>query len=270
MPELPEVETVRRGLEKAVGRKIAQIFRSDKKLRFGSTVDLSNLVGARILEIQRRARYLIVILDNNHSLIIHLGMSGQLTLAQEFQELKHDHFAALLDDNIWLIFNDTRRFGFVDLVESKKIHQHKMLSKLGCEPLSDDFNAEYLFKNLADKKMNIKTTMMDNALVVGVGNIYINESLFLAKISPTRAAQSLSKKEVSKLVSEIKKTLAKAIELGGSTISDYIAVNGESGYFQNDFKVYGQEGSNCLICKTPVQRIRQNGRSTFFCSKCQK
>ncbi|NBV06058.1 MAG: bifunctional DNA-formamidopyrimidine glycosylase/DNA-(apurinic or apyrimidinic site) lyase [Proteobacteria bacterium] len=270
MPELPEVETVRRGLENAVGKKIIQVFRSEKKLRFDSTLDLEKIVNAKISDISRRARYLIINFNNQTSLIVHLGMSGQVTLAQNFKKLKHDHFACLFDDETWLIFNDTRRFGFVDLVLTKNLNKHKMLSNLGPEPLSADFNQKYLQKKLSTKKMNIKTTMMDNELVVGVGNIYINESLFESGISPLRSASSLSKTEIKKLITAVKKTLQKAIDLGGSTISDYIAVNGESGYFQNDFKVYAREKLNCLLCSDFIKKIKQNGRSSFFCQKCQR
>ncbi len=269
MPELPEVETIRRGLASAVDKKIIRVFRSDKKLRFDSTLDLEKIVNAKITDISRRARYLIINFNNQTSLILHLGMSGQVTLAQSFKKLKHDHFACLFDDETWLIFNDTRRFGFFDLVLTKNLGKHKMLSKLGPEPFSEDFNEKYLQEKLSTKKMNIKTTMMDNELVVGIGNIYINESLFESKISPLRSASSLSKTEIKKLIATVKKTLQKAIDLGGSTISDYMAVNGESGYFQNDFKVYGRGRESCLICKNLIQKMKQNGRSSFYCQTCQ-
>lgn len=270
MPELPEVETIRRGLENLVGRKIGKIFRSNKKMRIESSLDLSDLKGARILEITRRARYLIINFSNKKSLIIHLGMSGKVTVGKDFKKLKHDHFACEFDDGSWLIFNDARRFGFIDLIESKNLKTHKMLAKLGPEPLSDEFNFSDLKAKLRSKKMNIKTAMMDNEIVVGVGNIYINESLFDSGISPLRNGCDLKDLEIKKLISSIKKIIKRAIELGGSSISDYVDTKGDLGYFQNSFKVYGREKQNCLHCKNLIQRIVQNGRSSFYCSTCQK
>lgn len=270
MPELPEVETIRLGLTDLVSKKTRKIFRSEKKLRLSSTIDLTKIKGAEILEISRRARYLIVRFDNDLSLIIHLGMSGRITLEKEFQKLKHDHFACELDDGTWLTFNDTRRFGFVDLVKTKDLPKHKMLAKLGPEPLSAEFNFDDLSQKLRGKKTNIKTTIMDNQLVVGVGNIYVSESLFDAGISPLREAGSLKKGEINKLISSIKKTIKAAIDAGGSSISDYVDSKGELGYFQNSHKVYGRDQEKCLQCKKPIQRIVQNGRSSFFCNHCQK
>jgi formamidopyrimidine-DNA glycosylase len=269
MPELPEVETVRKGLENLVSRKIATIFRSNKKLRFESTLNLADLEGAKITEINRRARYLIIGFSNKTSLILHLGMSGRVTSVNDFEQLKHDHFAMEFTDESWLIFNDPRRFGFVDLIKTKNLETHKMLAKLGPEPLSTEFNFADLKKKLARKKMNIKTTMMANEIVVGVGNIYINESLLDSGISPLRPANELKDAEIKKLISSIKKIIKNAIELGGSSISDYVNSKGELGYFQNKFKVYGRDKENCLHCKNQIQRIVQNGRSSFYCSTCQ-
>jgi formamidopyrimidine-DNA glycosylase len=270
MPELPEVETLRLGLEEIAGKKIMQVFRSEKKMRIDSSLDLQNLVGANILKISRRARYLIFDFSNKKSLILHLGMSGKVTMQLDFKQLKHDHFACKFNDNSWLIFNDTRRFGFVDLIESKNITKHKMLAKLGCEPLGDDFNFTNLQPKLAHKNMNIKTAMMDNEIVVGVGNIYISESLFDAKILPTRQASSLKAAEIKKLITSIKKIIAQAIKMGGSSISDYVNAKGDLGYFQNSHKVYGRQGQNCLLCKNLIKKIVLNGRSSFYCPQCQK
>ena len=270
MPELPEVETVRRGLENLVGQKIVRVFLSDKKLRIDSSLDLQDLVNAKILEILRRARYLIINFSNKKSLILHLGMSGKISVSAAFEQLKHDHFVCEFADKKWLIFNDARRFGFVDLVETKNLAKHKMLAKLACEPLSSEFDLPYFSQKLRHKKMNIKTTLMDNEIVVGVGNIYANESLFDAAISPLRDSCNLQKNEVKKLLASIKKIIKSAIDFGGSSISDYVHTNGDSGKFQNNFKVYGREKLNCLLCKTAIQRIVQNGRSTFYCASCQK
>jgi formamidopyrimidine-DNA glycosylase len=270
MPELPEVETIRRGLNSLIKKRVKTIFQSNKNLRIKSTKDLSEIEKSKIIEIKRRARYLIVDFDNFYSLIIHLGMSGRLTISKEFYNLKHDHFACEFEDNSWLIFNDPRRFGFIDLIESKNIKNHKMLSKLGFEPLAEEFDFEYLKEKLSRKKMNIKTTMMDNEIVVGVGNIYINESLFSAGILPSKNANDLNDKEIKSLISAVKKTIKNAIELGGSSINDYVNSEGNLGNFQNSFKVYGRNNQNCLICNSLIMKIVQNGRSSFYCSKCQK
>jgi formamidopyrimidine-DNA glycosylase len=270
MPELPEVETIRRGLDHLTEKKVKQIFCSDKKMRIASTLDLQDLVNGKITEITRRARYLIIHFSNKKSLIIHLGMSGRITVSKNFQQLKHDHFACEFNDGLWLIFNDPRRFGFVDLLETKNLKNHKMLVKLGPEPLSDEFNLNDLKEKLRNKKMNIKTSMMDNEIVVGVGNIYIGESLFDSGISPLREASSLKESELKKLISSIKKIIKKAIDLGGSSISDYVDSKGELGNFQNTFKVYGRADEKCLLCKNLIRKIVQNGRSSFFCDKCQK
>ena len=311
MPELPEVETVKSGLEQnVIGKEIVDIKTSDKNLRFPFPKNLSDLKNSKIILVQRRARYLLINLDNNKTLLVHLGMSGKLNYFDNFPNFisydplvdtnsrrivaavtygdscdkknniidkddfcrpkKHDHVFILFSDGSGLIYNDTRRFGFVDVVENNQINSHKMIKNLGVEPLSDDFNAQYLAKFLKTKSMNIKTTMMDNKIVVGVGNIYINESLFLSGISPIRAANSLKKSEIELLVKNIKEILVSAIKAGGSTLRDYVDLKGDVGEFQFDFKVYGKHNKNCLDCQTKIQRIKQNGRSSFYCSKCQK
>ena len=270
MPELPEVETIRLGLKNIVGRKIVKIFRSEKKLRLEPSLDFQALKSAKISEIFRRARYLIFNLSNDLSLIIHLGMSGRITLEREFKQLKHDHFACEFNDETWLVFNDPRRFGFVDLVKTKDLSRHKMLTKLGPEPLEKEFNFSDFFKKLRSKKTNIKTAIMDNHMVVGVGNIYTNESLFDSGISPLRKTDSLTKNEIEKLISSIKKIIKAAIKSGGSSISDYVDSHGNFGRFQDDFKVYGRPGEKCLQCKNLIQRIVQSGRASFFCNQCQK
>lgn len=274
MPELPEVETVKNGMISLKNKKISEVFSSNKKLRFASTLNLSQLENLKITNIRRRARYLILDLSQQKNLIIHLGMSGKISINNEFNKLKHDHFAAKFEDNSYIIFNDARRFGFVDLINQDDLKNHKMLKNLGPEPLSDEFNPKYLKNILKNKEMNIKTTMMDNKIVVGVGNIYINESLFDSKILPTRKSKSLSLKEITNLVNSIKKIIQQAIDLGGSSISDYVKASGEMGNFQNNFKVYGRwdkkKPEKCLICNENIKKIVQNGRSTFYCSKCQK
>jgi formamidopyrimidine-DNA glycosylase len=270
MPELPEIETIRSGLQNLVGRKVKKIFRSDKKLRMSSGLDLHDLNGLKILEINRRARYLIINFTDKKSLILHLGMSGKVTVQKKFSQLKHDHFVIFFDDGGHLIFNDARRFGFVDFIETKNLKNHQFLKKLGVEPLSDEFHFAHLKEKLQRKKMNIKTAMMNNEVVVGVGNIYINESLFDSGISPLREASSLKENELKKLISSIKKILESAIKLGGSSISDYVNSQGDLGNFQNSFKVYGRSKEKCLHCKILIKRLVQNGRSSFYCEQCQR
>lgn len=272
MPELPEVETICQTIQHLKGRKIKNIFRSEKRLRLESTLDLLTLKNSKINNFNRRARYLLIGFDNDRSLIVHLGMSGKLThsCSGDFLQKKHDHFICELDDDSRLIFNDPRRFGFIDLIHTKDLVRHKMLAKLGPEPLSTQFNSKYLTAKLRDKKMNIKTAMMDNEIVVGVGNIYINESLFASEISPLRSASSLSKAEIEKLTKTIKNILEKAIKLGGSSINDYVDSAGKKGNFQNSFKVYGNNRKKCLHCNDIITKIVQNGRSSFYCNNCQK
>ena len=269
MPELPEVETVKRGIEILQNQQITDVFQSNKNLRINSQEDLSLLNNATINKIKRRARYLICELDNNKSLIIHLGMSGQLTVGQ-FQQKKHDHFACQFEQDKWLVFNDARRFGFIDLVDNDNLANHQFLRKLGPEPLEDEFNTQYLASKLKNKSMNIKTTLMDNSIVVGVGNIYANESLFDAGIRPEKSANKLNKNEIEDITKSIKKTIQNAIDLGGSSISDYVNATGEFGGYQSNFKVYGRENNQCFTCGTIITRIVQNGHSTFYCKKCQK
>jgi formamidopyrimidine-DNA glycosylase len=274
MPELPEVETICRGLkENIINKEISDVKISDKKLRFNYPENfIQNLNKSKIINISRRARYILIHLKNDQILLIHLGMTGKLNFFQNFNEkiAKHDHIIIKFSDNSFLIYNDVRRFGFTDLFQSIEEKNHKMLNNLAIEPLSDKFNAKYLQKKLKNKSMNIKNIMMDNKIVVGVGNIYINESLFLSNISPKRAANKVKLKELEKLVKNIKEILQKAIDKGGSTLRDYQKLNGDIGNFQFNFTVYGREDENCVICQTKIQRIKQNGRSTFFCPNCQK
>ncbi len=269
MPELPEVETIKRDLQILERQKIIAIFRSNKKFRIDSSLDLQALVGSQINEINRQARYLLIKNNNQQTLIIHLGMSGRLMIANNFNSLKHDHFACQFNDGKWLIFNDPRRFGFVDLVDNKDLANHKMLAKLALEPLAEEFNWQYLRAKLLKKNINIKTAIMDNQIVVGVGNIYASESLFDAQILPLRIASSLSISELKKLVASIKKIISNAIDNRGSSISDYVDAKGNLGNFQNNHQVYDRANYDCNICQKKIERIVQNGRSSFYCSNCQ-
>jgi len=275
MPELPEVETIKTSLINAniINGKITEIFRSQYKLRTVSTLDLKELASLTIKKISRRARYLMIELNNQTSLIIHLGMSGRLLLKSTSPTTKHDHFAIKItyqNDDKWIIFNDPRRFGLIDLIDNQDLKQHQLLAKLGPEPLSNDFNPQYLANKLANKNINIKTSLMDNQIVVGVGNIYVNESLFLAKILPLRSSKSINDAEIKNLVKSIKFILNQAIANKGSSINDYVDADGNVGNFQNNFKVYGRMNQNCIKCSNKIEKVMQNGRSSFFCQKCQK
>ncbi len=272
MPELPEVETVCRGIKQnIIGKKIAAIQTSDKNLRLPFPKNFADLQNQKIISVERRARYIMIKITSKKCLLVHLGMSGKLLYLEKLPKklAKHDHFLMKFSDDSGLIYNDPRRFGLVDLVDENKINQHQMIKNLGPEPLTDEFGGKYLKEKLTGKKINIKTAMMDNSIVVGVGNIYINESLFKSKILPTKEAGSLNLKQLEILVKNIKDILSKAIDLGGSTLRDYVQLNGDIGGFQLDFKVYGRGDQDCLVCSSKIKKIRQNGRSTFYCDDCQ-
>lgn len=273
MPELPEVETICRGIaHNIIGKKIIATKTSDKKLRLPFPPQFSiNLQNQTIVSVQRRARYILINLSSKKVLLIHLGMSGKLVYHQKWSKelFKHDHCLIEFSDSSALIYNDPRRFGLIDLVDENSINKHAMIKNLGPEPLSDEFDHKYLQNKLRGKKINIKTAMMDNAIVVGVGNIYINESLFASKISPKKSAGNLELLELKKLVKNIKIILQKAIESGGSTLRDYVQLSGDVGEFQFDFKVYGRDNQDCVICASKIVRIKQNGRSSFYCASCQ-
>ena len=273
MPELPEVETVRRGLENnIIDKKIASVFISDKKLRLPFPKNFStDLKNKTIISVKRRARYIIIELDKELNILVHLGMTGKIIYQTKTPTPSlHDHCLISFSDKTSIIYNDPRRFGLIDLVKTSEIKNHKMLKNLGPEPLSKEFNAKYLQSKLENKQMNIKTAMMDNEIVVGVGNIYINESLFQSSISPLKAAGNLKLNQLENLIINIKKILKKAIELGGSTLRDYVNLHGDVGGFQFNFAVYGRTGQKCIVCDGIIKKIKQNGRSSFYCQKCQQ
>jgi len=295
MPELPEVETVCRGLsENILGLNVSSVEVYAEKLRDFIPTDLNKkILNHTIIKIERKAKYILVHLtpsmkpqfneDGNvlelrsSVLIIHLGMSGRLTIQDEaYQRKKHDHVILKLNSEIGvrqqclLVFNDARRFGILTLTALENLSQHKLFRKLGLEPLSKEFTVAKLKALFKNRNKNIKNTLMDASLIVGIGNIYASEALFRSAIHPERTASSLTDKDIEKLHEQIIITLEDAIRAGGSTLKDFSKANGESGYFQYQFKVYGREGFPCFTCKTPIQRIVQGGRSSFFCSKCQK
>jgi formamidopyrimidine-DNA glycosylase len=279
VPELPEVETVCRGLAGPLtGARIVAAAAHRADLRAPLPVNLgARLKGAKILGIERRAKYILIALDTKETLLLHLGMSGRMVLTKDDAPLqKHDHISLAFDNGWHTRFNDPRRFGYCDLVPTKALGDHKLLRGLGVEPLSDDFTPTKLVSLLKDRKTPVKTAIMDQRLVVGVGNIYACEALFAARISPTRLAGKVKADEVRGLTAAIRKVLKAAIAAGGSSLRDYVQADGELGYFQHQFAVYGREGEPCPACDCDlarthgVARVTQAGRSTFYCKTKQK
>ncbi len=274
MPELPEVETIRRGLNLSIkDKEISHAETMRPNLRIPFPIDFcERLEGQKITKISRRSKYLLITLDSQDVWIIHLGMSGKVTVLEQAPEqlAKHDHVMVEFTDGSVLLYNDARRFGLMDLCKKNELNDHTLFKQLGPEPLTDNFNIDYFRPTLLKKHTPIKNTIMDSHVVVGVGNIYACESLFRSKISPTRNASSLNKKETDLLIKNIKDILTEAIASGGSTLRDYVQSSGEMGYFQHRFSVYGREGEDCITCRCTIQRIKQQGRSTFFCTTCQK
>ncbi len=270
MPELPEVEVISNFLlDKIKNKQISNVIVNNWNLRTPITKNIDDLLKGKIInDIKRRGKYIIWHADNNSAIIIHLGMSGKLIYADHDQvRNKHDHVVFLFSDNTSIIFNDPRRFGLVIVLNREQ--ELNFFNNLGIEPLTDEFSGGYLQELLKNKKVNIKSALMDNKLIVGVGNIYASESLFRACISPLRPAQDLTYTECKKLATEIKNTLSDAIATGGSTLKDYAQPSGSAGYFQNNFYVYGKVQKPCKICNNIITLIRQNGRSTYFCNSCQ-
>jgi len=267
MPELPEVETVRTGLSSSwVGKRIDGVDLRREGLRFPFPEGLEErLTGRTVKEVRRRAKYLLIDLDNGDILLSHLGMSGKWTLDASDCEGKHDHVVILFDDGSMSVYNDPRRFGVLDIFRG---NSHKLLDHLGPEPL-EQWTGQDLYEKLQKRKSAIKICILDQKVVVGVGNIYACEALNRSKISPTRMANKVKKKECDTLVAEIKEILAEAIRVGGSSLRDFAGVDGTLGYFIHQFKVYDKEGEECQ-CGGTIERLVQGGRSTFWCKSCQK
>ncbi len=274
MPELPEVETITNALKHNIlGKKFTRIEIFAPKLRYELTLHKEpNLLNTKIINVSRRARYTIIEFENLHALIFHYGMTGSVRICSTTEpRLKHEHVYFHLNDRETLRFEDTRRFGYI--LHGKLSHKGATpdcLNHLGPEPLTDAFNPNYLLSILKKKKTNIKTAIMDNLIVVGVGNIYANESLFKSGISPQKRACDLTKKERTLFVANIKSTLKEAIKAGGTTIADFKGVDGQEGKFALQLNVYGRQGENCVTCQSKIEKITQGGRATFFCPKCQK
>ena len=269
MPELPEIETIKTGTQHLCGQTIHKINVWQEKLRYPILPDLNdNICKRTIKKISRRAKYLIFELNDRSGLIIHLGMSGSLTMAQHNSpRLKHDHVEFILDTTT-LRYNDPRRFGCI--LYSKTPYEHDLFTQLGPEPLTDDFNAKYLLDKIKTRKTSIKQLIMDNHIVVGVGNIYACESLFLAKILPTRTGITITFAEIEQLTICIKQVLHLAIKQGGSTLRDYKQADGNLGYFQNTHNVYAKTNQPCKICNSQILEQRLGQRNSFYCPQCQK
>jgi formamidopyrimidine-DNA glycosylase len=271
MPELPEVETTRRGIESHLsGQAVHQVIVRDHRLRWPVDKILeSRLPGQRITSITRRGKYLLLNTAAG-TLIIHLGMSGSLrVLPCDTAVLKHDHVDIVFADRQCLRLRDPRRFGSVLWTEVDPM-QHDLLKDLGPEPLSDDFNDEYLYTASRKRKVAIKQFIMNSHIVVGVGNIYANEALFMAGIKPSLAAGRLSKPRCRALVQAIKTVLNNAIEQGGTTLRDFTASDGNPGYFQQQLNVYGRAGEPCRRCGSPIKSTQQGQRATYYCPRCQR
>jgi formamidopyrimidine-DNA glycosylase len=272
MPELPEVETTRRGLLAATkGQTIADVMVRRRDLRQPIPKQFEKtLQGAKILDVRRRAKYLLIDLDGGETLLAHLGMSGSFTVRNPRKTadlLTHDHVVMTLENGHQVVFNDPRRFGVLDLLKTGEEKKHPMLAHLGPEPLSSEFSSDYLQEALKTRKGPIKPALMDQKLVVGVGNIYASESLFLAGISPL--LQSDKVKLLDSLIAAIQTTLHAAIASGGSTLRNYVGASGEVGYFQHHFHVYDRANEPCVRCGDLIKTCSQGNRSTYWCETCQ-
>lgn len=269
MPELPEVETTLRGVSPHVlGRRVQEVIVRDKRLRWPVPDTMDEMVGCRIETGTRRAKYLLFGTAKG-TLMLHLGMSGSLhVLPAEVPWRKHDHVVLVFDSGQQLRLHDPRRFGAALWIQGDPL-QHALLKDLGPEPLGDDFTTAHLREFCKNRNTAIKQVIMDAQVVVGVGNIYASEALFMSGIDPCRPAGKITRPRLEKLVAAIRKVLAASIEAGGTTLRDFVNEKGEPGYFAQTLRVYGREGEPCRTCKAPVRRIVQAARSTFFCPRCQ-
>ncbi|MDP9127734.1 MAG: bifunctional DNA-formamidopyrimidine glycosylase/DNA-(apurinic or apyrimidinic site) lyase [Pseudomonadota bacterium] len=279
MPELPEVETTCQGLARALTGlriKAAHVHRPD--LRFPLPDNLSaRLRGRRVLKVERRAKYILIHLDRGETLVFHLGMSGRMVMARGHAKAGlHDHLVFEFSNGAVLRFNDPRRFGVCDLIADEALSNHKLFRHLGVEPLGRALSKAVLEAKFRAKKTALKVALLDQRLIVGIGNIYASEALYRAGIHPARPAGTVSSEEIARLVPAIKKVLQTAIAAGGSSLRDYVQADGELGHFQKRFAVYDREGTVCPDCrragrqKPCVRRLAQAGRSTFFCAVTQK
>lgn len=283
MPELPEVETVRRGLSPVMEGRMIQAARVNRPdLRWPLPERLAErLRGVRVGLLRRRSKYILADLSSAETLIVHLGMSGRMLVSGHVPGAflhpaaaaeKHDHVVLEMEGGAIVTFNDARRFGMIDLVPTAEVEEHWLLKGLGPEPLGNAFDETYLTSRLRGRGTSIKAALMDQRLVAGLGNIYVCEALWRARLSPRRKAGRIAAARLGTLVPHIRETLLEAIEAGGSSLRDYRRTDGELGYFQHTFNVYGREGESCRRdgCPGTVRRVVQAGRSTFYCAVCQR
>jgi formamidopyrimidine-DNA glycosylase len=269
MPELPEVEVTRMGIEPHIkNRQVTEIIVRNRRLRWPIPEEIEQLVGQTVAKVERRAKYLLV-RSGAGTAILHLGMSGKLCVVPKDTPIqKHDHVDIVFDNGMILRYNDPRRFGAV-LWQAVDDEPHSVLGNLGPEPFDGIFNGDYLYQRSRDKKCSIKQFVMDNKIVVGVGNIYANEALFKAGIHPKRAAGGIAKKRYQMLAPIIVETLLRAIEQGGTTLKDFAQADGKPGYFAQELLVYGRKGEPCTKCEAPLSEIKLGQRATVFCGNCQ-
>ncbi len=292
MPELPEVETVRKGLAPVMERVVilrADVNRPDLRWPFPERM-AERLTGARVTQLRRRSKYILADLDRGETLLIHLGMSGRMLISGDPSDPrlvdkvpgqfvhdhpapeKHDHVVFHMENGARITFNDPRRFGAMDLLDTATADNHKLLAVLGPEPLGNDFHEAHLISAFKNKNSPIKSALLDQGIVSGLGNIYVCEALFRAGISPKRKAGRISATRVAALVPIIRDVLSEAIEAGGSSLKDFRQADGELGYFQHSFDVYGRENDPCRTegCPSVIARVVQSGRSSFYCPTCQR
>ena len=269
MPELPEVETTVKSLNILKNKKVINVDIHVKKLRYlVPHLDLKNIINYKIISLRRIAKYIIIDFNNVKSVIIHLGMSGRLKIVKPNVALhKHDHLVFKFN-NLKLIFNDPRRFGFVDIFNSKKVSNISYIKKLGIDALDNKLSEDYLFHKFKNSQVLIKQLLLNQYIVAGIGNIYASEILYDAKISPLRKGSSLKKSQIGTILKSSRRILKKAIKYGGSSINDYVSPDGILGNFQKNFKVYGREGYKIKGCE--IKKVVLHGRSTFFCPEIQK
>ena len=282
MPELPEVETVRRGLAPHLeGARLVRVEQRRPDLRFPFPEDfVARLHGATVEALERRAKYLLGRLDTGETLVAHLGMTGRFMIDDMLEgrfhhaapsDERHTHAVFETDRGARIAYNDARRFGFMDIIPTAEVARHPWFAGMGPEPLGPDFTPKALGTALLGRRQSIKATLLDQRIVAGLGNIYVSEALHAAGVSPERPAGEVTAREIAKLVPAIRQVLTAAIAAGGSSLRDYRHTDGELGYFQHDFRVYDREEQPCLTrrCKGVVRRVVQGGRSSFFCPACQ-
>ena len=286
MPELPEVEVTRRTLLKFIENKVIKNIKiNNPNLRFKIPANFKkNVTGQKIIKVLRRSKYILIYLKNDYVMIAHLGMSGKFLIKNNYSKdflktsyysnefsSKHNHLEFFFSNNLKVIYNDPRRFGFFLLDKISKLDVNKFLSKLGPEPLGKDLKKDYLILKTKATQRTIKTLLMDQRFISGIGNIYANEILFLAKIRPNKISSKLSLVDIGRLHPSISKVLKRALKLGGSSIKDFKSSVGEKGRFQNEFKVYDREDLKCLRtgCSGLIARVVSQGRASFFCDECQ-